>query len=539
MGFLSTNSEGDEVGNVSNYLMKVVNSFLQRHFNLKFDVEGFHLGLKGWAAKKFHINTSEECLLQITDLKIRPQWKLPIPTTFHVNFQSLTWKDFAIEAGTGKIIYRPKVLLLDLHTQWKEQALQLRITYHRSLSEPSRLTQLSIYLESEELEIVLPISEEDPLFLEPPFILNLSSILPEHFFYQPNFKDASWNGTLNLGALRWDIARCPSVVMHIKKEAQKAATLTAESSHAEGLIGELVLDQAEDYQLSGHLQSAQPFFSNYFQKYHEIDEFEEITTLSAELHSTGSTFLELLESIEVRGKFWVEPVSLLTVRYKKFSGQLLLNPECFQVTIPTMTLNQGKGTLQYEFLFDKSWELHCDLNRVEVWPLFRLLKRRLGIRGRGTGKIVYGMNCETQKDYSIYKLKIEQGEIVGKQELIDQFLLWKELNEIRRQLLKIEGFQVLELEIEQNDEEYFLEVVHLKGHYQQDIKLSGEITTGDQLNLMLEASFVQIATVIFSIKGHYKTPIILPAPTKMAEEFARKSQKAIKGLFGTLKDFTQ
>ena len=138
-----------------------------------------------------------------------------------------------------------------------------------------------------------------------------------------------------------------------------------------------------------------------------------------------------------------------------------------------------------------------------------------------------------------YNFRFEEGEIVGYKELVDKYLVWKELRDLRKQLLNLEGFEYLVLNLEEKGGEYNLKYSELKGHFTQIIKVIGKIKKRGKLDLLIDATFANLPSFIFKIKGSYKTPYILPAPAKMAGSFVKKSSKFALDLLGSFRDLTR
>ncbi|MGK0291125.1 MAG: DNA-binding XRE family transcriptional regulator [bacterium] len=524
-------------------LLNYLNKILLNRLGLNIYVEGAEIGVKKIRFKKLIIQKNKKDIVEIEQVKVNPTWKLAFQLAGNFEAESLTWGDFHIEKCNGAFFFDTKTGILNGIGEWQKHPVNigLKTDWNREV-EDQAFTAITVNLDSKEeskIEEEGKLLESEHLFdLNGPFEANIDVLINRKKSKENSFNQLIWNAEIKAKSLIYDMISFPDFHLKTRKFQGKDAVLEFIQSSREGITGSVALSYQKEYKLKGRLKFEQPLLSRYLKKYQDISDIDESLKIWFNIVSRADTFQSLWKDLILKGNFSIKPKKLNLIQYSHFQGKIQISPHHIEIAVPDFHINEGTGSLTFHNNFEKEWEFRVDLNNSEVTPFFKVFKNKHIISGLGTGSWIYGQQEKSKHHYMNCNLKIRNGDISNYSDLIDSFLPWKEVQEVRKQLLNIEGFKHLILNFEYREGDYLLDKVELQGHMTPNLRLSGKIKKEKKLDLLLEAT-VAIATVIFSIKGPFKTPLILPAPGKMAGRIVEKSSRAAFSLIESLKDLTK
>ncbi|MGK5091308.1 hypothetical protein WDW89_04735 [Deltaproteobacteria bacterium TL4] len=528
---------------IINSLIDKLNQNLFEKLGLTLEIHGVHLALSRLAVESLQLKREDKPPLHFQKIEIHPSWQFKLEFKGKFQCKTLTMDEFIITNSEGDFVLNQKGLLIEVEGYWQEEKVTLRFESHWKRDQEEHLgVETKLLLFSDGLSPSRMMRATSQLRLESPFRLQLNVLFPQKYFQNPDFKALFWEGTLDAKSLTLDTAHFPDFSIHTYKKEPNAGELLVKSEDPQGVNGKLLLTHKELYHLSGSLVSTQPYLSNYLRKYHQIEGLGENMRMEVSLNSFANAFSKLYGAIELQGAFQVTPVNAKLLEYEPFDGNVILNAEKLEMKISRARVSEGELTMKYleNFGEGKQIEFRLEVENMEIKDISQIWDDRYSIQGKGTGSIVYLFDEHEQIDYTGYNLKIKDGELLHAHRLIERVVSWKELREIRKQIVNIEGFKLLSIKLNRKDEDYFVENIHLHGHLQQKLHLSGTIRKGGRLELLFDASFfADMASWIFTIKGTSKAPTIMPAPAKMARKFVQSTHRTVKSVLGVLKDLTE
>ena len=522
----------------SHWLLRLIKKRIENICNCDITWENANIQLGKIEFFELSLHRKSRLLFSIQQLVILPRWHFPPYVDLQFEFDSLVLPNqLLLSHGNGMALNKKKTFLLEGKMFFEQNSFDVRLEMFTPEKEDNRTIQLQ--LESNDGTIFFPLGDDFSLQFHAPNQVHFDLRMPtatEGDFKEEFWRNVSWQGSWSSASIHYPFLEFPNTTMKTTKQVNTPSTFELFSPEAEGLHGKGKIDYDQQrFVIQGQLQSQQPLLQRVFSRFETAPLVKDQTQIRSSIHLQGRNWQEISHSFKMRGNMVCNPIEIEDCQCESFKGKFYASLQRFKVKAENVHLNQGVVNFDYLWLSAKKIESRIELDHVDISPFVKYWRSNLQLSGHCSGKLNYVSMFKKQKTYWESDLSIAKGEMIHSEDFWALFVPWKELQEVRKQLFHWEGFQICNISFHLEEGCYSEISVRVIGKVQQEIWVTGTYSK-EAMNLLLEACFAQVASLVFSIKGSYQSPIILPVPTKMASRLIENSQKAIKEILGNLKE---
>lgn len=518
-------------------ILKFANRFFYQNFGFIVSTVGMVWNLRSVRFESLLFRRRKGVKIEVSDVVTYPSWSWGKGWKLKFSFSRLKWKEGEVKDGDGILEWDGGQLRFEITGDFQSILVHFILQSAEAESvDKARAIKAFITIQSVTYNPQTFDSGSLLFKILPPFSGELS-VVDDNFDFESFdlFSLDKCSGQFESKGLQLDYAITPEFRTRWEKNAENQFEFNVFSPDKTGINGFVHIFKAKKLQLKSELEIESNLFSRYMEEYQSISDFNAKDKLSLKINGKANQWNELIDCLKIKGNFAVRPVKQNLMEYKPFKGKFSIDEHQFLLNIPQVKINGGVILLSYQEVFDENWKMELNIEGVEVWPYFQSVDQKLGFSGLTTGHIIHQKNGKDPIEEN-YQLEITGGELFGRQEMFDSLLPWKELQEIRRQLLHVEGFIYFTIDVVKSGESYAINMIDLKGKHQQRLSVKGTLSDEKEVDVIIDASFIGFVSLILHVFGPYRRPVILPATGKMAERFVQSSNKTAKKVVGVLKD---